>query len=240
MGPRMPQDMSESLSTQITLLPKLQPDGSNWSTYQEWVLNTLTSKGLKRHIMGTAWKLVQLTELNGEYFKPGWFDTLSDEELEKLEQEQDLYDQHQATVHDIIYQTVDKSTFLQIKGEMTANMVWKKLTSIHANKVRMYEMDLLLKLQNMNYTEGESVRDHLTGMTELKEWLSKMSVEIFDQSFINLHSDITLAHPYLPTTFHSTQCCCMQSWETTHKFGANMASDWRGCIHSCGRQHKQV
>jgi len=59
--------------------------------------------------------------------------------------------------------------FLQIKGEMTADMVWKKLTSIHANKGGMYEMDLLSKLQNMRYTKGESMRDHLTGMTELKE-----------------------------------------------------------------------
>src|SRR5882672_2221520 len=147
MGPRMPQDMSESLSTQITSLPKLQPDGSNWSTYQEWVLNTLTSKGLKRHVMGTARKLVQLTELDGEYFKLGRFDPLSDEELEKLEQEQDLYDQHQATVRDIIYRTIDKSMFLQIKGKITADMVWKKLTSIHANKGGMYEMDLLSRLQ---------------------------------------------------------------------------------------------
>src|SRR5882724_13587200 len=98
MGPRMPQDMSESLSTHITSLPKLQPDSSNWSTYQEWVLNTLTSKGLKRHVMGTAQKLVQLTELDGKYFKPGQFDPLSDEELEKLKQEQDLYDHHQVTV----------------------------------------------------------------------------------------------------------------------------------------------
>ena len=46
-------------------------------------------------------------------------------------------------------------------------MVWKKLTSIHTNKGRMYET--LAKLQNMRYTEGESMRDHLTEMTELKE-----------------------------------------------------------------------
>ncbi len=157
MGPATPQDMSESLSTQITSLPKLQPDGSNWSMYQERVLNTLTSKGLKRHVMGTARKLVVLTERDGDYYKPGWLAPLSDEDLEKHEQEQDLYDQHQATVRDIIYRTVDKSTFLQVKGEKTADMVWKKLTSIHANKGGMYKTDLLAKLQNLHYTEGESM-----------------------------------------------------------------------------------
>ena len=184
MGPATPQDMSEGSSTQITSLPKLQPDGSNWTTYQERVLNTLTSKGLKRHVMGTARKPVALSEMNGDYFKPGRLAPLSDEELEKHEQEQDLYDQHQATVHNIIYRTVDKSTFLQVKGEKTADMVWKKLTSIHANKGGMYETDLLAKLQNMCYTEGESMRDHLTEMTELKEQLTEMNVEISDQSFI--------------------------------------------------------
>ena len=153
----MPQDMSESLSTQITSLPKLQPNGSNWSTYQERVLNTLTSKGLKRHVMGTAQKLVVLTERNGDYYKPGQLAPLSDKDLEKHEQEQDLYNQHQATICHIIYQTVDKSMFLQVKGEKTADMVWKKLTLIHANKGGMYKMDLLAKLQNMRYTEGKSM-----------------------------------------------------------------------------------
>ena len=104
--------------------------------------------------MGTVCKLVALSEIIGDYLKPGQLAPLSDEEMEKHEQEQDLYDQHQATVYDIIYQTVD----LQVKGEKTANMVWKKLTSIHANKGRMYEMDLLAKLQNICYTEGESMR----------------------------------------------------------------------------------
>ncbi|KAF8240124.1 hypothetical protein L208DRAFT_1552164, partial [Tricholoma matsutake] len=71
-----------------------------------------------------------------------------------------------------------------IKGEKTANMVWKKLISIHANKGRMYEMDLLAKLQNMHYTEGESMREHLMEMNELKERLVEMSIEISDQSFV--------------------------------------------------------
>ncbi|KAF8231113.1 hypothetical protein L208DRAFT_1278687, partial [Tricholoma matsutake] len=53
---------------------------------------------------------------------------LTNEELEKHEKKQDLYDQHQATIQDIIYHTVDKSTFLQIKGEKTADMVCVRAT----------------------------------------------------------------------------------------------------------------
>ena len=89
--------------------------------------------------------------------------------------------------------------FLKIKGEITADMVWKKLTSIHANKGRMYKMDLLSRLQNMCYTEGESMRDHLTGMTELKERLAEMSVEISDQSFVTyIRTSLSLTPTFRP------------------------------------------
>ena len=160
MGPAKSLDTNEnsSSSNQLFLsLPKLQPDSSNWSTYQERILNAITSKGLKRHVLGTARKPIELVERHGDYYKPGHLAPLSDDELEKHEEAQDLYEQNQATVRELIYRTVDKSTFLQVKGEKTADLVWKKLISIHADKGGMYETDLLAKLQSTRYTEGESM-----------------------------------------------------------------------------------
>jgi hypothetical protein len=69
-------------------------------------------------------------------------------------------------VREIIYRTVDKSTFLQVKREKTADLVWKKLVSIHADRGGMYETNLLAKLQNTRYNEGDDMREHLTTMTE--------------------------------------------------------------------------
>ncbi|KAG5640084.1 hypothetical protein DXG03_001282, partial [Asterophora parasitica] len=42
MGP----EATYNISTSKVMLAKLASDGSNWSLYQEWVLNALTSKKL--------------------------------------------------------------------------------------------------------------------------------------------------------------------------------------------------
>ena len=143
------------------MITKLQADGSNWLTYSERVMKNLTSKGLKRHILGTAWKPAELIECNGSYYKPNGLTPLSDAELEKHEEGQDEYEQKQASVWEVIYRTIDNSTFIQIKNEKDAAAVWKKVVSIHANKGNMYETNLLTQLQNSRYIKGENMQEHL-------------------------------------------------------------------------------
>ena len=61
MGPADISNMSStSLSNQTLTVPKLLADGSNWSMYSESIMNDLTLKGFKRHVLGTAYKLVEL------------------------------------------------------------------------------------------------------------------------------------------------------------------------------------
>jgi ABC-type hemin transport system substrate-binding protein len=87
MGPAADiSDMSSATTNNQTLsLPKLKSDSSNWATYSERVLNYLTSKGLRRHVQGTARKPETLTERGGSYYKTGSLAPLNDEELEKHE-----------------------------------------------------------------------------------------------------------------------------------------------------------
>ena len=93
-------DMSSTpLSNQNPTVPKPEVDRSNWSTYSERVMNYLTSKGLKRHVMGTACKLVELVKRSGDYYKPGALLPLNDDKLEKHEKEQDEHEQKQASIH---------------------------------------------------------------------------------------------------------------------------------------------
>ena len=88
-------------------------------------MNYLTSKGLKRHVIGTARKLVKLVERSGDYYKPGALSplNLNNDELEKHEKEQDEYEQKQASVCEVFYRTVNKSTFIQVKNETDAAAV---------------------------------------------------------------------------------------------------------------------
>ncbi|KAG5352700.1 hypothetical protein C0989_000949 [Termitomyces sp. Mn162] len=110
---------------------------------------------------------------------------LSDKELEEHEDKMEDWLQKAATVHDILYATVDQSTFYQIKGEPTAAAVWKKLTLIHGNKGAMFESDLLAQLQNFQFSKnGEtSMQDHLANLVVLKEQLTEIDCPLLDASF---------------------------------------------------------
>ena len=183
-------------TTTLSCLPKLRSDSSNWATYSERILNYLTSKGYRRHVLGTARKPEVLVEKDGKYYRPASTvaaegkepdppKPLSDEELEKHEDSVDLYIQLQAAVREIIYRTVDKTTFLQIKNEEDAASVWKKVSSIHADKGSLYEANLLVQLQNTRYKEKESMREHIGKMRELRERLAEMNAPISDESFVS-------------------------------------------------------
>ena len=102
-------------------MPKLRDDSSNWATYSERILNYLTSKGYRRHVQGTARKPENIVESkDGKFYLGNSKEAMSDEQLEKHDNSLDLYDQTQVAVREIIYRTVDKTTFLQIKGEPDA------------------------------------------------------------------------------------------------------------------------
>ena len=102
---------------------------------------------MKKHGLGTARQLIKLEERSGDYFKPHSLAPLTDKELVKHEEDKESYDQKQAAVREVVYRTVDKSTFLQIKNEATAVDIWKKVITIHTDKGMMYETNLLMQLQ---------------------------------------------------------------------------------------------
>ena len=55
----------------------------------------------------------------------------------------------------------------------------------YADKGSLYETNLLTQLQNTRYIEGESMRDHIAKMTELKEQLAEMNTLVSDESFVS-------------------------------------------------------
>jgi hypothetical protein len=89
-------------------------------------------------------KLEQLVERSGSFYRHGVLAPLTDDELEKHEASQDTYDQMQAAVREVIYRTVDKTTFLQVKNESDATTMWKKVASIHADKGSLLRKQIFL------------------------------------------------------------------------------------------------
>ena len=115
MGPGDLSDMSSTNNNQALSLPKLRGDSSNWATYSKRILNYLTSKGYRRHVLNTARKPETLVKRNGSLYKPGSLAPLTDEELEKHKETVDTYNQMQAAVREVIYRTVDKTCKVGIR-----------------------------------------------------------------------------------------------------------------------------
>ena len=199
---------TDNTTIKVTQLPKLASDGENWLTYHERVTNAATARGLCRHLVGTAVKPPALVE-RGSKFYISEITTipLSDEEVDKHELTIDNWEQKEAQVRELVYNTVDNATFLQIKGELTTALLWKKLASIHGNRGAQFEEFLLGKLQTARYTESEDMRTHLTMMNTYREHLAEIGSPISDVQFnAYIRTSLSLTTRYQPllTTLSTT------------------------------------
>ena len=156
MGPDVTTMSSSNIK--VINLPRLTKDGSNWVTYKERITNNLTSKGLMHHVKGLARQPATLKERDGAYFRPKSSEPLSEKELDEYYMEMDAYETKQAQVREIIYETVSKSVFLEVKNEVTAADVWKKVISIHETKGTISYTDTLTQLSNLHYANDKSMR----------------------------------------------------------------------------------
>ena len=87
MGP-VNISINSTLTIKVTSLPKLATDGSNWTTYQDWVTNTIKAKELHCHLSGTTHKPEDLEEhTSGEFFKPEPQSPLTNDKLETHKKE---------------------------------------------------------------------------------------------------------------------------------------------------------
>jgi len=95
-----PTDVStDSASTiKVVSLLKLTSDGSNWTTYQDHVVNAIKAKGLRCHLSGTVCKPDNLEECDGKFYKPRTMSALTNAELEAHGNEIDTYEQKEATL----------------------------------------------------------------------------------------------------------------------------------------------
>jgi hypothetical protein len=164
-------------------LPKLQDDGSNWVMYKERIKNHLTSKGLMRHLTGTARKPAEVEEKDGKVHKKGNARPMTDDELDTYLDTLDVYATKEAQVREVLYDTLSKTVFLQIKGQPTAAETWNKLVSIFELKGDMTITDTLTKLASARYVDGNDMRTHISTLLELRERLAEMGHTLSDQQF---------------------------------------------------------
>ncbi|KAJ7161531.1 hypothetical protein C8R46DRAFT_904606 [Mycena filopes] len=118
MGSRETTDQLEKRRT----LPTLQDDSSNWVHYSEIMTTHAKSKGLHRHLAGTARPPADITQdVTGDWFLAGSIYPLTDDEVEAHQKKEDDYEMKEAKLRDLIYQTVSTTRFSQIKDQGTAH-----------------------------------------------------------------------------------------------------------------------
>ena len=145
--------------------------------------------------MRTACKSAELIEWNGQYFKkPSDTTPLTDNELEKHEDKLDKYLKEEAQVCELIYDTVNKSIFLQIKSKDTSAKVWKKLTQICKKQGSLVATDTLTQLQLLcfNPEDEDNIEAHTSKMAEYHELLAEMGMPLTAEAYSSyIHTSLS-------------------------------------------------
>ena len=89
----------------------------------------------------------------------------------------DAWEMRQAQVREIIYSTVSKTMYIQIKAAESVSMLWERLGSIHEiENGPLVHADILAKLQNSRYN-GKNMRMHITTMRKLRDQLDASAIQ---------------------------------------------------------------
>ncbi|KAF8662048.1 hypothetical protein AX16_001233 [Volvariella volvacea WC 439] len=184
-------------------IPILSDDGSNWSTYKAKITNQLMAMGLRRHLIGIAKKP---SPKIGKYEKDCCAESksptsiLSAEEIEKVEQAIDLYEQKEAQMRSLIYSTISHSTFLQVKDCPSAHEVWENIVTLNEKKIVHLSEKTLDRLQSLRYdpkASGASMRSHINNLVALRERLADTGCPISDEEFVpSIQESLSSTTPY--------------------------------------------
>ena len=122
MGPE--DSGSSSTKGKPHSIPRLATDGLNWITWKQQTLNTLLSlKGMHRHIQGT----IRMPPPIPSYPNSHTLDDDEMEELEKIEEKWDLYNQCEALIEAQILTTIPEATAVEIQSLTTGKEMWDAL-----------------------------------------------------------------------------------------------------------------
>ena len=180
--------MSATTAIKLVSTAKLKDNGSNWVVFEEKITNKFLDKGLGWHLRGTAHVPPHPVEHKGKFYQSTdtvFAHPLSDDDLEKLEDKLEEYEQKEAKMRTIIYESISDSTFNKIKGEATAALIWKKLISIMTGKGDLVCEHLLTWLGNMSCSDEGNMQEHLGKMKILHECIEGMGLKIEDNQYIS-------------------------------------------------------
>ena len=155
--------------------------------------------------------MVELIEKDSKFYLAANSKTaLANKDVNEHEDLLDIWEEKEAQLHKIVYNMVDNSIFLQIKGQPTAAKMWEKLVTIYDSKgSAQFETTLLGKLQNARFTDNEDMHNHLGSMSSFRERLDEIGSLLLDTQFnayIRMFLSLSPRFQPLLTTINTTAC----------------------------------
>ena len=158
---------SSSDSTTLSI-PKLHDDGSNWSDYEPCIQRAMGSKGLWRHIEGTAITPKPYALDHGILVLSDGKMPAMDEQIKARESKiVDYYKQEYLAQHVILSMTSTRLG-LKIKNLKMAKEMWDMVKADATTKSTLFLLNAEDQLTSMKLTDNTDPKIHLS---ELKEHL---------------------------------------------------------------------
>ena len=162
---------SSSDSTTLSI-PKLCDDGSNWSDYEPRIQRAMGSKGLWRHVEGTAIapKLYALD--HGILVLSDGKTPATDEQIEARESKILDYDKQEYLAQHVILSMTSTHVGLKIKTLKTAKEMWDMVKADATTKSTLFLLNAEDQLASMKLADNADPKTHLS---ELKEHFQLMT-----------------------------------------------------------------
>src|SRR5277367_1718211 len=156
---------SNSDSTSLSV-PKLRDDGSNWADYQPRIERALGSKGLWRHVMGTAVEPKPYDMAKGVPVLADGKTPVSEELLEAKETKIQEFEKREYLAQHVILSTTSTRLGSKIKNLDKASKMWDMVKADATTKSSLFLLDAEDQLASMKLMENEEAKTHLAEMKQ--------------------------------------------------------------------------
>jgi len=195
---------SNSDSTNLAV-PKLRDDGSNWSDYEPRIQKAMGSKGLWRHVEGTAIVPKPYALVSGIPVLSDGKTPASEEQIEAKETRIIEFDKREYLAQHVILSTTSTRLGAKIKDMKSAKEMWDAVKVDATTKSTLYLLDAEDQLASMKLSDNDDPKTHLAElkqhfqlMLQRHDNLIKMGSTLSDSQFNTIIMS-SLPESYRPT-----------------------------------------
>src|ERR1700722_7392998 len=177
MSPEAMTELTISSSSQLLSIPKLRDDGSNWADYEPKTRTAMGSRGLIRHVDGTAVAPRPYTIVNGIQMVDTTTEATEDQ-IEAKEKKLDEFEQKLHLARHILQNSISLRLSSIIKNMTLPKDMWDAIRKDATSKSQLQIVDTRRKLLEMRCEETGDVKAHLNQMLELRDQLAGMGMTL--------------------------------------------------------------